>query len=796
MNTKPDTLQTTLPATTARFSGSTERNLRLHKPFALYAVALLLSLMLSKNELATASVAAAVSSAATSALSSASSFISSAVAGSPLNAADRDFVSVHDTYERRDSRALDAARARYASSAYPLAPYVTYWWHSVNLIPLNNATTNHAVAKAGEIGTFLDANVDTPYADTLRRDWLKTLGGQDAWDVFAIAQNRYVGDDSEVTCHQWRFRLSRNDRDVLSEIRAAWNSGKHTSDNCYQAFLQAAKLQPLTLDEVWGRVRLAFERNQSGEAMRVAGLLTGVPANFNNQVNQAALSPSKFMSTQKVSPPKGRANDQANGQANVRAFVEPWLFAVTRQARDDPSRAAELLAKHGAALAPSDRAYAWAQVGLYGAIQHDANAVTWFRQAQTADATAPLNDLQAAWKARASMRAGDWESVRSAILAMSATEQRENAWRYWLARAHEKTGKPEAAKPLRESLTNENSFYGVLAAEELGVPPSPAWRGYKPVAAELERIAARPGIQRALTFYKLEMKGDALREWQSATRGLSDQELLAAADIARQANAPDRAINAADRTAFVHDFSSRFPMPHRNDLQPSARANRLDEAWVYGLIRQESRFMADVRSSAGAMGLMQLMPATAKWVAKQSGVKDFAANRVVDVPTNLQLGSYYLRHVLDDLGHPVLATAAYNAGPGRARRWRAETALEGAIYAESIPFNETRDYVKKVMANAWYYSQQIGMPRVSLRDMMGTVASKNGRDGVTVTRSALDAKDTNGAELGIFGLAATAVTAPPAMPTNTPVVPPAITPTTSPAAHTPPVVSAPSAAPR
>jgi soluble lytic murein transglycosylase len=706
-----------------------------------------------------------------------------------LTAADRDFLSAHDLYERRDSRGLDAARARFATSTYPLAPYITFWWHSVNLIPLNNATTNHAIAKATDIGAFLDAHADTPYADTLRRDWLRTLGGQDAWDVFATAQNRYVGDDSEVTCHQWRFRLSRDDRDVLSEIRAAWNSGRHTSENCYQAFLQAAKLQPLTLDEVWGRVRLAFERNQSGEAMRVAGLLNGVPTNFNALVNQAALSPSKYLATQKVS-------------AKSRALIEPWLFAVTRQARDDPSRAAELLAKHGASLPASDRAYAWAQVGLYGAMQHESNAVTWFQNAQKAEAGAPLNDLQAAWKARAAMRAGEWESVRSAILAMSVTEQRENTWRYWLARALEKTGKPEVAKTLRESLSNENSFYGVLAAEELGVPPTPAWRGYKPVAAELERIAGRAGVQRALTFYKLEMKSYALREWQSATRGLSDQELLAAAEIARQANAPDRAINAADRTAFVHDFSSRFPMPHRTDLQPSARANRLDEAWVYGLIRQESRFMADVRSSAGAMGLMQLMPATARWVAKQSGMKDFSPNRVVEVPINLQLGSYYLRYVLDDLGHPVLATAAYNAGPGRARRWRADMPLEGAIYAESIPFNETRDYVKKVMGNAWYYAHQLGMPRVSLRDMMGTVASKNGRDISAVTRYALDAKDANGAELGIFGLSTTVappvasvpVPAPATAPTTSAI--PATTPAPAPVSTTPSLPNNPAPSPR
>jgi soluble lytic murein transglycosylase len=145
------------------------------------------------------------------------------------------------------------------------------------------------------------------------------------------------------------------------------------------------------------------------------------------------------------------------------------------------------------------------------------------------------------------------------------------------------------------------------------------------------------------------------------------------------------------------------------------------------LIRQESRFMADAKSRVGATGLMQLMPATAKWAAKQVGMSGYTPQRTGDIAVNLALGSFYLRHVLDGLGHPVLATAAYNAGPGRARRWQSSQALEGAIYAESIPFNETRDYVKKVMTNAWFYAHQASPAqgaRISLKQMIGTVPAK------------------------------------------------------------------------
>jgi soluble lytic murein transglycosylase len=152
----------------------------------------------------------------------------------------------------------------------------------------------------------------------------------------------------------------------------------------------------------------------------------------------------------------------------------------------------------------------------------------------------------------------------------------------------------------------------------------------------------------------------------------------------------------------------------------------LDEAWVYGLIRQESRFIADIKSRVGASGLMQLMPATAKWVASKLGLKDWRWSQVTDVDTNVNLGTYYLRHVYDTLdSQPVLASAAYNAGPGRARVWRPDTAIEGAAYAETIPFNETRDYVKRVMSNSTYYAHVFGQQVYSLKQRLGTIGPRS-----------------------------------------------------------------------
>jgi soluble lytic murein transglycosylase len=237
-----------------------------------------------------------------------------------------------------------------------------------------------------------------------------------------------------------------------------------------------------------------------------------------------------------------------------------------------------------------------------------------------------------------------------------------------------------------------------------------------------------PAIRRALALYEMNLRYEANREWIWAVRGLDDRRLLAAAEVAQRHGWYDRAINTADKTQQLHNFSLRFPAPHRDVMQEQARQVGLDEAWVYGLIRQESRFVQQARSGVGASGLMQLMPGTARWVAKRLGMKNFRQSLVNQLDTNVALGTYYLKYVLDKLdGQPLLATAAYNAGPSRAIKWRSEAPMEGAIYAETIPFAETRSYAQKVMSNAVYYGNQFGRQLQSLKQRLGTITRGSGK---------------------------------------------------------------------
>ena len=281
-----------------------------------------------------------------------------------------------------------------------------------------------------------------------------------------------------------------------------------------------------------------------------------------------------------------------------------------------------------------------------------------------------------------------------------------------------------------KGLAGQQNFYGLIAGDELGIAAAPDWNGWQASEADLDRMRGVDAIRRSLALYRLGMDNEALREWQWAIRGLDDRSLLAAAELARLANEPDRAINTADRTLQIHDFAQRFPIPHREALGAAARQWDLDEAILYGIVRQESRFMPEARSPVGARGLMQLMPATARWVARQIAITPFRPEMLVRPDVNAQMGGYYFRRVLDDLGNPILATAAYNAGPGRARRWRDERPLEGAIYVETIPFGETRDYVKKVFTNAWFYRHRLTGKSASMRELLGTVPGSAGEPAV------------------------------------------------------------------
>lgn len=606
------------------------------------------------------------------------------------------FLEARAAFQRGDIARLEE-RADKLDRNYPLAGHVEYW----------RLRSRLAETPPGQVENFLASNANSLVADRLRADWLRLLAKNRDWQGFLREFPKLSTEDLELTCLSHQARLAQGEDAVLSQARALWLSSKLLPESCLPLFEAMFTRQMLTEEDSWARIRLALEfGNLSGARLLLNYLPPGA------RPGAATL--------ESVSQRPQRHLDRSPLPLKTRAQREVAIFALYKTAENWPQIAAARLGAIEKHLSDAEREYAWAQVATVSARNLYPDALAWFH-----NANGRLDDRQRTWQARAALRAGDWNEALNAISAMSPEEFRWPQWRYWKARALAETGRQAEANLLLAGLADEFNFYGLLAGEELGSAAGSAPQTYKPGEDELLTVAADRGIQRALTWYRNGLRYEGALEWQWTIKDYDDRQLLAAAQVAAENEWYERAIDTAERTRLLHDFDLRYPTPYREVVRHHSDALELDEAWVYGLVRQESRFVTTARSSAGASGLMQLMPSTARWLAKRLGISGHHANLTQAVDTNISMGTNYLRQMLDTLhNREVMASAGYNAGARRARAWAASRPLEGAVYAETIPFIETREYVKKVMSNTMYYARILGQPSPGLRQRLGTVPAK------------------------------------------------------------------------
>jgi soluble lytic murein transglycosylase len=590
---------------------------------------------------------------------------------------------------------------------YLLEPYVASW---ILRSRLEDASPE-------EVRAFLARERGTVLAERVRKEWLKVLGKQGRWDLFRSEHPLLVHDDSDIVCYALQARWEQKDESALDEVRPQWDAPRELPDGCVPLAEALIARGVFTDRQIWERVRLLLRARLVTAAWRTAEYLPRSEQPDRGKLFEAAAGPKRYL-------------NERNKDLSRRQVRELVMFALYRLARSDPLAAEHYWRKQPRAKFPAEeRGYVWGQLALQAAWHNLPQALAWYGYAEADGAR--LSEKQLDWRMRAALRQGDWREVLVSAQMMSPLQRNEPAWIYWKGRAEKALGNAGRARSLFARIAGGHYFYAELAREELGLPFTIPPSNFTPTADDVAAIAREPGFRRSLALYRLGDRSDATREWVWSIRGMGDRQLLAAAEFALQNEIFDRAINTADKTLALHDFSVRYLAPYLEELGENARAQQLDVAWVLGLVRQESRFISAIRSSAGAAGLMQLMPATARWVARRMGMQDYSWARVTDTDVNAALGTYYLRHVMDELDDsPVLAVAAYNAGPKRADKWRGTRPLEGAIYAETIPFSETRGYVKKVMNNTMYYAAMLGGPVRSLKDRLGIVAPRGSTDGV------------------------------------------------------------------
>ena len=621
--------------------------------------------------------------------------------------ADAAVLDMAQAYKQRDRKRLSTLLSQVRG--HPLEPWAAYWELSVRLDSASNS----------EIQDFLTRYSGTYQEDRLRTEWLLQLGRNRDWPAFNREYPLYrMNDDRSVRCYALLADHLSNGVDNTAQVKDLWLGLKEADDGCFAAAEQLRKDHTTSTAMVWQRARLGMENDRLRVVTQAVEMVS--PGSVQT-VNNIYLNPKKYL------------NDKLTAlQPKTRELVS---LALIRQAYLEPAEAAIEVEKlrWKAQLTAEERSWIWGVIGKRTAMKLSSDAPDYFARGQ---ATA-MHDDHLAWAARAALRVGRWQQVSGAIGAMSEAQRNEPTWVYWRARGLLQLateGARAQALLLLESIASVRGFYEQLALEELGqritVPARPA-----PLTAD-EKEAARlnPGLNRALYAISIGLRGEGVREWNYSTNlhmrgGMDDRGLLAAADMACRHEVWDRCINTSDRTKSVIDFEQRFPMPYKATVIARTGLIGLDPAYVYGLIRQESRFIMDVKSGVGASGLMQVMPATARWTAKKIGLYGFQPQHINDRDTNIAIGTGYLKLVLDSAeGSLPMAAAAYNAGPSRLRTWRGQTGdpvMEAAIWAENLPFNETRDYVKKVLSNTANYAALItGQPQ-SLKARLGNVGPKD-----------------------------------------------------------------------
>ncbi len=636
------------------------------------------------------------------------------LAGAPAAAAAGVFTYEEEQQRRDFQAALEALRAgdlgrfralRERLDGYVLRGYLDYEYLKDRL----------ASTPADEIRRFLAENAAAPVSDIIRKRWLRLLAARGEWRTF-LAEYGGVEDDPELQCLRLDrlLRTSEAQAGLMQEIEALWLTGRRLPAACSRVFEQWRHAGHMTSELVWERIRLAMDNGQLSLAAELARYL---PAAERVWVGRwQAMHRDPWRELERLSYPVETPV--------ARRIV---TYGIVRLAFRDPVSAMGRwqALKTRYRFFGEDENYVLRYIGLLAAQEHLPQALDWLSLA-----SADPHDLSLArWRVRAALRAGRWETALQFIAALPQQERQQSLWRYWQARALEQSGRLEEARRLYQALAGERSYYGFLAADRLGTAYAMQHAPIEATPEELSALLARPGIQMARELYQLGRLSDARRQWHWAIRHMNNRELAVAALIARQWGWYDRAILTIGRSRYLDDLELRFPLLYRDVIEATAQRFEVDPSWVYGVVRQESAFVTDARSPAGALGLMQVLPSTGRFTARLFNLPALGRHALLDVANNVRLGVGYLRHVLDRHdGNQVLATAAYNAGPNRIRPWIPEdAALPADVWIETIPLGETRDYVRNVLAYTAVYEHRLGVRPRRLQERMPAVVAENRR---------------------------------------------------------------------
>jgi soluble lytic murein transglycosylase len=590
------------------------------------------------------------------------------------------FKDVYNTVERGDWSPVD----RLSSSDQALLKQYVLWpdlratWLRANLKTVPTAEVEAFVQQYGTL---------RPARELLYRQALMLARNGNLADFQEIYQRFYQGQEiARLDCLSLQADIAaRRHARVHQRAIDMWLVGTSQASECDPVFEYLKKNQLIGPYEYRQRFNLAIDKREFRLARWLARNIDQQHVDTASLWMQAQSAPDRFLSRHKPT-------------LNSPTYRKQLAYAVERLTYRDPEEALRLWK----AVA---KRYGFSQEQKQRTQRHIA---LWTARDNLPGGYALLAALPKAaqnnevlrWRARLSLRDTNWQRLLDDIAAMAPNEKSTEEWQYWRAIAMHRSGQVADARAAFEILRQERSYYGFLAADELGKPYALDNNEMAADAAALAEVARIPGIVRARELFLVGLDGRGRSEWDTAMRQLDPVEKQQAAILADRWGWHSRAISTAASLGQYDDLTIRYPLPWKQEFQTFSNAANISPTWAYGIARSESLFMRDVRSSAGAIGLMQLMPATGQQVAREIRLPYTGLATLTDPESNIQLGTSYLGQMAKRFGgNSVLATAAYNAGPHRVDRWLPEQGSEDArVWIENIPFNETRKYVKRVLS--------------------------------------------------------------------------------------------------
>lgn len=570
--------------------------------------------------------------------------------------------------------ALPAAADGEELRGYPLYPY------------LQAARLERDLSADEAIAEFLDLQGDLPVTFGLRRDWLEDLARRRQWQTYLGQFKGEATASVTLQCHALAARAALGRGDGLEQdIARQWLAPESLPDACDPALDWLRSRKALTAELVEQRARLALA---AGEPQLARYLAKSLPERSADPLLQwAAL----------IERPERSVNEliaHPERQVEPEALVAGWTLYARGDAEGASGRFEELVgARDLDERAASPLALATA---LALAWSRKPGALDFFKRVPAGD----FDDVAHEWHARAALWAGDWRRVALAIAAMPEALRNQNRWRYWAARALEASGDTEAAQAAYAAVVPTDNWYAALSAARLGQRFTPSLQKIPLEEDAIDRLAESLPFVRTRELLLSDLAVEAATEWRVAFETLAPSDQVQAVGLADRWGWHHQAIAAAAQLSLFNDYPLLYPRPYDDEVRAAVRITKLPPELVYAVIRQESLYRADAGSSAGALGLMQLLPSTARRAARRWGLKEPDRNDLLEPSVNVPIGAAELRSLIDRFDDQVvLATAAYNAGPGAARRWLPASGMDRDVWVENIPYNETRAYVQRV---AWH----------------------------------------------------------------------------------------------